>query len=254
MIELEKLTKRYGDFLAVDGVSLTIDAGRIFGLLGPNGAGKTTTLRMIAGILEPDSGRVRICGHDMAAEPLAARAALGFVPDRPFVYEKLTGAELLRFTAGLHGISGPALESRIDELLVLWDLLPWRDQLVESYSHGMRQKLILSSALVHGPDVLVIDEPMVGLDPRSARLLKSLLRTYADRGGTVLVSTHTLELAEVLCDELAVVDRGRVAAAGSLAELRIVAETADAGLEEVFLRITRGAADAEIASVLEDLA
>ena len=254
MIELEALTKRYGDFLAVDRVSLTIGAGRIFGLLGPNGAGKTTTLRMIAGILEPDGGQVRIGGHDMAGEPMAARAVLGFVPDRPFVYEKLTGAELLRFTAGLHEISGPSLERRIDELLELWDLLPWRDQLVESYSHGMRQKLILSSALVHGPDVLVIDEPMVGLDPRSARLLKSLLRTYADRGGTVLVSTHTLELAEVLCDELAVMDRGRVAASGSLTDLRRAAETKDAGLEEIFLKITRGAEDSEITAVLGDLA
>ncbi len=254
MIELEGLTKRYGEFLAVDGVTLTIGVGRIFGLLGPNGAGKTTTLQMIAGILEPDSGRVRIGGHDMAGEPMAARAILGFVPDRPFVYEKLTGAELLLFTAGLHGISGPSLERRIDELLELWDLLPWRDQLVESYSHGMRQKLILSSALVHGPDVLVIDEPMVGLDPRSARLLKSLLRTYADNGGTVLVSTHTLELAEVLCDELAVIDRGRVTASGTLADLRRVAETEDAGLEEIFLKITRGAAESEIAAVLGILA
>jgi len=253
LIELEMLTKRYGDFLAVDGVSLTIGSGRIFGLLGPNGAGKTTTLRMIAGILEPDSGRVKIGGHDMASDPIAARGALGFVPDRPFVYEKLTGAELLRFTAGLHGMSGSALERKIDELLDLWDLLPWRDQLVESYSHGMRQKLILSSALVHGPDVLVIDEPMVGLDPRSARLLKSLLRVYADRGGTVLVSTHTLELAEVLCDELAVIDQGRVAASGSLEDLRVAARTADAGLEEVFLRITRGSAETEIAAILGDV-
>ena len=253
MIRLDGLTKRYGAFVAVDGISLVIGEGRIFGLLGPNGAGKTTTLRMIAGILEPDEGQIQIGPHDMALEPLAARKMLGFVPDRPFVYEKLTGAELLRFTAGLHDLSGPAVERRIDELLELWDLLPWRDQLVESYSHGMRQKLIISSALVHRPDVLVIDEPMVGLDPRSARLLKYLLRAYADRGGTVLVSTHTLELAEVLCDELAVIDRGRIAASGSLADLRRAAESEDAGLEDVFLKITRGAQEAGIAAVLGSL-
>ncbi len=239
MIELERLSKSFGDFVAVDDLNLRIEAGRIFGLLGPNGAGKTTTLSMIAGILVPTVGRVRIDGRDMTTEPLAARAALGFVPDRPFVYEKLTGAELLRFTAGLHGRSGAELEKRIDELLELWDLLPWRDQLIESYSHGMRQKLILSSALVHQPRVLVIDEPMVGLDPRSARLLREVLRGHADAGGTVLVSTHTLELAEALCDELAIMDRGRLAATGNLADLRVAARAGDAGLEQVFLAITR---------------
>ena len=253
MIELVALTKSYGDFVAVDRLSASIGAGKIFGLLGPNGAGKTTTLRMIAGILEPDSGRVLIAGRDMAEEPLATRALLGFVPDRPFVYEKLTGAELLRFSAGLHGMEGDTVERRIDELLDLWDLAPWRDQLVESYSHGMRQKLILSSAFVHAPRVLVIDEPMVGLDPRSARLLKDLLRTYADRGGTVLVSTHTLELAEVLCDELAIIDGGRIAVSGTLEDLRRAAESHDAGLEQLFLQITRGESDSRIASVLNAL-
>ena len=253
MIELEALTKRYGDFVAVDRLSASIPAGTIFGLLGPNGAGKTTTLRMIAGILEPDSGRVIIAGRDMAEEPMATRALLGFVPDRPFVYEKLTGAELLRFSAGLYGMQGETVERRIDELLELWDLSPWRDQLIESYSHGMRQKLILSSAFVHGPEVLVIDEPMVGLDPKSARLLKDLLRTYADRGGTVLVSTHTLELAEVLCDQLAIIDGGRIAVSGSLNDLQRAAESQDARLEQLFLRITRGETDSRIASVLNAL-
>jgi ABC-2 type transport system ATP-binding protein len=178
---------------------------------------------------------------------------LGFVPDRPFVYEKLTGGELLRFTAGLHGISGSAVERRIDELLDLWDLVPWKDHLVESYSHGMRQKLILSSALVHAPRVLVIDEPMVGLDPKSARILKDLLRKFADRGGTILVSTHTLELAEVLCDEIAIIDRGRIAVAGTIEDLRMASESQDAGLEQLFLRITRGETDHRIASLLDAL-
>ncbi|MGI9038861.1 MAG: ABC transporter ATP-binding protein [Gemmatimonadota bacterium] len=251
MIRLDGLTKRYGNFTAVDGLDLQIDAGIIFGLLGPNGAGKTTTLRMIAGILEPDAGTVLIAGHDIVREPIAARSFLGFVPDRPFVYEKLTGAELLRFTAGLHGLEGPEVETRIDELLTLWDLSSWRDQLIESYSHGMRQKVIISSALVHQPKVLVIDEPMVGLDPRSARLLKNILRSYAASGGTALVSTHTLDLAETLCDRLAVIDRGKVLAAGTLDDLRRTAAAEEAGLEEVFLRITRGATDDDIQRALE---
>ncbi len=250
MIRLSGLTKRYGEFLAVDGIDLAVSSGEIVGLLGPNGAGKTTTLRMIAGILEPDGGTVTIGGHDIVDEPAAARALLGFVPDRPFVYEKLTGAELLRFTAGLYAMSGPELEARIDELLELWDLSPWRDQLIESYSHGMRQKAIISSALVHRPQALVIDEPMVGLDPRSARLLKDLLRSYADGGGAVLVSTHTLELAETLGDRLAVIDQGRIVAEGTMEDLRRTAETTEGGLEEVFLRITRGATDDEIGRVI----
>ena len=250
MILLENLTKRYGDFTAVDGIDLEIEAAQIFGLLGPNGAGKTTTLRMIAGILKPDSGRVIVAGHDNVIEPIEARKILGFVPDRPFVYDKLTGAELLRFSAGLYGLEGAEVEARIDELLMLWDLAPWKDQLVESYSHGMRQKLIISSALIHRPGVLVVDEPMVGLDPRSAWLLKDVLRKFADNGGTALVSTHTLELAESLCDRLAVIDRGRVMASGSIDDLRREARSETAGLEEIFLKITRGATDSEISRVV----
>jgi ABC-2 type transport system ATP-binding protein len=250
MILLESLTKRFGSFTAVDGIDLRIERAQIFGLLGPNGAGKTTTLRMIAGILRPDAGRVVVDGHDNVAAPIAARRVMGFVPDRPFVYEKLTGAELLRFTAGLYGLRGVEIETRIEELLELWDLTPWKDQLVDSYSHGMRQKLIISSALVHWPKVLVIDEPMVGLDPRSAWLLKDVLRTFAGNGGTALVSTHTLELAESLCDRLAVIDRGQVVASGSMADLRREAAAEDAGLEELFLKITRGASDRQIADIV----
>lgn len=250
MILLEGLTKRYGDLVAVDALDLEIPAGRIFGLLGPNGAGKTSTLRMIAGILRPDAGRVLIGGHDVVLEPYAAKQRLGFVPDRPFVYEKLTGTELLRFVAGLYGQSGPRVDARIDELLALWDLEAFRDELIESYSHGMRQKLIISSALVHRPDVWVIDEPMVGLDPRSARLLKDLMRAFAQRGGTLLISTHTLEFAEALCDRMAVIQSGRIVAEGSMIELRNTAAGADGRLESIFLRLTGGAAEREMARVL----
>ena len=171
MIELLHLTKDYGSFRAVDDVTLHVPRGALYAFLGPNGAGKTTTLRMIAGILRPTAGRVLIGGDDVIADPMAAKARLGFIPDRPFVYEKLTGAEFLRFVAGLYGQDGQLVERRIDELLDIFELASWKNELVESYSHGMRQKLIISSALIHRPEVIVVDEPMVGLDPRAARLL-----------------------------------------------------------------------------------
>jgi ABC-2 type transport system ATP-binding protein len=192
MIELRGLTKRYGTFTAVDAIDLTVPRGELFGFLGPNGAGKTTTLRMIAGILQPTGGSVCIAGIDLATDPIAAKAKLGFIPDRPFIYEKLTGAEFLRFVAGLYDQSGPVVERRMTELLALFDLLDWQDELVESYSHGMRQKLIISSAFLHRPEVIVVDEPMVGLDPKAAKVLKDLFREYTRRGHTIMMSTHTL--------------------------------------------------------------
>ena len=205
---------------------------------------------MIAGILQPDEGRVLIEGFDVVEEPCRAKQRLGFIPDRPFVYEKLTGAELLRFVAGLYGQQGEEVEERIRELLRLWDLERWTDELVEAYSHGMRQKLIISAALVHRPSVLVIDEPMVGLDPRAARLLKDLLRAFAKDGGTVLVSTHTLEFAEVLCDRMALIQTGRIVAEGTMDELRAQAESEGSGLEEIFLKLTGGASERELMAVL----
>jgi ABC-2 type transport system ATP-binding protein len=250
MIQLQQLTKQYGSFTAVDGIDLEVPAGNLYGLLGPNGAGKTTTLRMIAGILQPDGGRVLIEGFDVVEEPYKAKQRLGFIPDRPFVYEKLTGAELLRFVAGLYGQEGEEVEDRIRELLELWDLERWADELVEAYSHGMRQKLIVSAALVHRPSVLVIDEPMVGLDPRAARLLKDLLRAFSTSGGTVLVSTHTLEFAEVLCDRMAVIQTGRIVAEGTMDELRDQAQSEASGLEDIFLRLTGGASERELMAVL----
>ncbi len=246
MIRLTHLTKRYGSFTAVDGLSLDIPAGTLFGFLGPNGAGKTTTLRMIAGILKPSSGVVEIAGEDIHRNPLAAKARLGFIPDRPFVYDKLTGAEFLRFTASLYGQEGDGVERRINELLEVFELTPWKDELTESYSHGMRQKLIISSALVHRPEVIVVDEPMVGLDPKSGRLLKDLLRRFVERGGTVLMSTHTLEIAEGMCDRIAIILKGKLIAYGTMAELREQHVGGDASLEELFLKLTGGLTEREL--------
>ena len=251
MIELTQLTKRYGRFTAVAGIDLTIPKGELYGLLGPNGAGKTTTMRMIAGILQPTSGTVRIAGIDIQAQPLVAKAHLGFIPDRPFVYDKLTGAEFLRFVAGLYGQGGKLIERRIDELLELFELDAWKDELTEAYSHGMRQKLIISSALVHRPDVIVVDEPMVGLDPKSARLLKDLLREFVTRGGTVLMSTHTLEIAEAMCDRIAIVPGGRIAAEGTMDALRLQTSSGDASLEELFLKLTGGLSERELSDLFE---
>lgn len=251
MIELTGLTKRYGRFTAVDGINLTIPRGELYGLLGPNGAGKTTTMRMIAGILQPTSGVVKISGINIQEDPLVAKSRLGFIPDRPFVYDKLTGVEFLRFVAGLYGMGGPEVEDRIDELLELFDLSRWKHELTESYSHGMRQKLIISSALVHLPEVIVVDEPMVGLDPKSARLLKDMLREFVTRGGTVLMSTHTLEIAEAMCDRIAIVQAGRIAAAGTMEELRHQTSSGDVSLEEVFLKLTGGLSERELSDLFQ---
>ncbi len=251
MIRLDDLTKRYGTFTAVAGIHLHVPRGHLYGFLGPNGAGKTTTLRMIAGILRPTAGRIWLGGVDLLADPMTAKARLGFIPDRPFVYEKLTGGEFLRFVAGLYGQDGEAVERRIDELLDLFELTHWRDELVEAYSHGMRQKLIISSALVHRPELIVVDEPMVGLDPRGARLLKDIFREFVARGGTILMSTHTLEVAEAMCDRIAIIQAGRIVAHGTMAELREQTAGGDASLEELFLRLTGGPAVRELAAILE---
>src|SRR5688500_12290005 len=250
MIELKALTKRYGSFTAVDALDLQVPKGELFGFLGPNGAGKTTTLRMIAGILRPTAGTVRIGGVDVAANPMQAKAILGYIPDRPFIYEKLTGAEFLRFVAGLYSQNGKDIEHRGHELLSLFDLNEWRDELVESYSHGMRQKLIISSAFIHKPDVIVVDEPMVGLDPKAARILKDLFREYTRRGHTIMMSTHTLEVAETMCDRIGIIQGGKIVAAGTVAELRAGGDNHGRGLEEIFLRLTGDNAARELVAVL----
>ncbi len=252
MIRLEGLTKTYGKFVAVDNIDLHVPRGTMFGFLGPNGAGKTTTLRIIAGIMRPTAGRIWLGGDDVVADPMAAKARLGFIPDRPFLYEKLTGAEFLRFVAGLYRQDGEVVEKRIDELLDVFELSRWKHELIESYSHGMRQKLIISSALIHRPECIVVDEPMVGLDPKAARLLKDIFRQFVDRGGTILMSTHTLEIAETMCDRITIIQTGKIVAQGTMAELREQTAAGDASLEELFLKLTGGAAIRELTAVLED--
>jgi ABC-2 type transport system ATP-binding protein len=250
VIRLTSLTKRYGNFTAVDNINLHVPPGELFGFLGPNGAGKTTSLRMIAGILKPTSGTVEIGGVDIEKDPITAKSKLGFIPDRPFIYEKLTGIEFLRFVAGLYGQAGNEVEHRARELLALFDLDDWREELVESYSHGMRQKLIVSSAFVHRPQVVVVDEPHVGLDPKSIKILRELFREYARRGHTIMMSTHTLETAESLCDRIAIIVNGKIGLLGTMDELRQQSKHGG-GLEEIFLKLTGENAARDLVEVLD---
>jgi ABC-2 type transport system ATP-binding protein len=246
MILVENLVKTFGSFRAVDNVSLEVPAGEIHGFLGPNGAGKTTTIRMIAGLLKPTAGRVTIEGHDLAREPEAAKGALGFIPDRPFLYEKLTAAEFLRFHGGLYGMEGEAALARAAELLALFELVAWKDELVESFSHGMKQRLVMCSAFLHRPRAVLVDEPMVGLDPRGARLIKEIFRVMSRRGVAILMSTHTLEVAEEMCDRISIILGGRIIARGTVTELHALAGTDDPQLTPVFLKLTGGGAYQEI--------
>jgi ABC-2 type transport system ATP-binding protein len=238
MIRFDGVTKHYGTFTAVHPLDLHVGRGELFGFLGPNGAGKTTTIRMATGVLQPSAGSIHIAGVDMQRDPVGAKRHIGYIPDRAGLYEKLTGAEFLHFVSGLWGRDDAASRRRADELLELFELTAWKDTLIESYSHGMRQKLLIGSALVHGPDVIIVDEPMVGLDPKAARLMKDLLRAFVDQGGTVFLSTHTLEVAETLCDRIAILHHGSIIAAGTMQDLRSEAAAGTAGLEEIFLKLT----------------
>jgi ABC-2 type transport system ATP-binding protein len=246
VIEVVDLVKRYGTFTAVDGVSLDVQPGEIHGFLGPNGAGKTTTIRMIAGLLKPTAGRIRVNGHDTAAAPEQAKASLGFIPDRPFVYEKLTAGEFLRFHAGLYGLDGGVVQDRAREMLGIFELAKWEDELIESFSHGMKQRLVMAAAFMHRPKAILVDEPMVGLDPRGARLIKDVFRRMSGRGVAILMSTHTLEVAEEMCDRISIILKGRIIARGTVEELRALAGSPGEELTPVFLKLTGGSALQEI--------
>ena len=250
MIAIENLVKKYGTFTAVDGVSLEVKPGEIHGFLGPNGAGKTTTIRMIAGLLKPTSGRILVNDHDLAREPEAAKASLGFIPDRPFIYEKLTAGEFLRFHGGLYGMADDAVGPRATEMLELFELGRWEHELVESFSHGMKQRLVMCAAFLHRPKAVLVDEPMVGLDPRGARLIKDVFRKMAEHGVAILMSTHTLEVAQEMCDRIAIILKGQIIARGTVADVKALAGGSDQHLTEVFLRLTGGSGLQEIDEVL----
>ncbi len=249
MIVTKALTKQYGDKFAVNQVNFEVYGGEIFGFLGPNGAGKTTTIKMIVGLLRPSSGVVRVGGYDVVAQPLQAKTLSGYVPDQPNLYAKLSGREMLRFVGDLYDIPRAEAERRSDELLRRFDLLEAADNLIDSYSHGMRQKTALAAALLHQPRLLVLDEPTVGLDPKSARLIKDILRQLADQGTAVFLSTHILEIAERMCDRVGIINRGELIAVGTLAQLRQLG-AGEGSLEDIFLQLTGGPDAFDVAEVL----
>jgi ABC-2 type transport system ATP-binding protein len=257
MIAVQDLRKHYGSFTAVDRVNLDVQPGQIHGFLGPNGAGKTTTIRMIAGLLKPTSGRIIVNGHDLATDPESAKASLGFIPDRPYIYEKLTAGEFLHFHAGLYGMSGNGTAKRVHEMLELFELGRWEHELVESFSHGMKQRLVMCAAFLHHPKAVLVDEPMVGLDPRGAKLIKSVFKRMSDHGVAILMSTHTLEVAQEMCDRISIILKGRIIASGTVDELRALATDAGAQqqgkaaeLTEVFLKLTGGTGLQEIDEIV----
>ncbi len=253
MIRLYDIEKRFGDFKAVVDLSIEVPPGEIYGFLGPNGAGKTTTIKLLAGLLTPSRGRVVINGHDMAREPAEAKRIIGFIPDRPFIYEKLTGFEFLNFVTGLYGANSRSITRKIEGMLRLFDLEDWAFDLIETYSHGMRQRLIMASALIHDPKVLVVDEPLVGLDPLGARLVKRIFRGFAEKNKTIFMSTHTLEIAQDLCSRIGIISKGRLVAEGTIEELKEQAGAeGSANLEQLFLKLTGSPSVEESLEVLEE--
>jgi ABC-2 type transport system ATP-binding protein len=239
VLELAGVSKRYGSFLALEGIDLQLRRGQVLGFVGPNGAGKTTTLRLITGLLRPSAGQVRVCGFDVERQPLEAKRRIGYISDRPFLYERLTGSEFLRFVAGLFGLPPAQIEESSRHWLERFELTSWAGEPIQAYSHGMRQRLLLCAALLHQPALLVMDEPMVGLDPHGAARLKQTIVELARRQGlAVILSTHTLDVVEQVCDRLAIIDHGRLVAGGTLEEVRRAHQAEQGRLEELFLRLT----------------
>lgn len=237
IVRLDGVSKSFGVRRAVRDLSLSLHAREVFAFLGPNGAGKTTTLKMTCGLLRPDGGQITVCGRSMVLDAAVAKREIAYVPDQPFLYDKLTGREFIRFTQEMYGVERAVADERLRELSQRLDMEGFLDQLTEHYSHGMKQKVALAAALIHAPRVLVVDEPMVGLDPRTIRVMKTIFREIADGGGTVFMSTHVLDVAEVVADRIGIIHEGRLVALGTLEELRRNASHS-ARLEDIFLRLT----------------
>jgi ABC-2 type transport system ATP-binding protein len=239
MIVIENLTKQFGEKKAVNSLNLSIEEGEIFGFLGPNGAGKTTTIKILTGLLKPSSGKVTIGGFDILTAPQAAKYITGYVPEDPFVYDKLTGREFLQLVGGLYSLKDKEIEAQIDYWTEFFQLESYMDTLTESYSHGTKQKIVMSAALMHNPKLMIIDEPMVGLDPISTRKVKDLIKSKAQEGTTIFLSTHILSVAEELCDRVGIIHQGVLIATGSLSEVKQLSKTEDkVSLETVFLKLT----------------
>ncbi len=236
MIRAERLVKSYGNFLAVAGLDLRVAPGQVVALLGPNGAGKSTTIKALVGLIRPTAGRVSVGGFDLASDGVKAKAEFGYVPDRPYLYPKLSGRELLRFLGRVRSV--PEAEERATELLRRFELTGAADALIETYSHGMRQRLTFAAALLHAPKALIVDEPMVGLDPRGARDVRLLLREFSAQGGALLLTTHSMEVAEAVSDRVLLMARGKIQAEGTLAQLRSRVGQDAASLEAIFLQLT----------------
>lgn len=240
MIQFENVTRRYGNKVAVSELTLEIPAGQLFAFLGPNGAGKTTTIKMIVGLLRPSSGTIRLCGHDVTQDNTAANRLLGYVPDVPYLYDKLSGREFLQFIAEMYGMDKRQSDDKIAQHVDAFQLHDFVEDLTESYSHGMKQRLAFAAALIHDPKILVIDEPMVGLDPRSVRLVKDLLRAKAAAGQTIFMSTHLLAIAEEIADRVGIVEEGRLQFLGTIDELRTQVATRETSLEHLYLSFVAG--------------
>jgi len=237
-LKLMGVAKRYGDITAVDYIDLDVESGEIFGLLGPNGSGKTTTLKMILGLVKPDSGSVNVLGVKVEDDPISVKKQVGYVPESPRLYEFLTGLEYLDFIADIYGIAVSEKKTRIEEYLQALELEGREGDMISSYSHGMKQKITLISAFLHKPKLLLLDEPLSGLDPRSARIVKDLLRKLASQGVTTIMSTHILEIAQAMCDRIAIMYEGRLLALGNMEELRQKAKLPGLDLEDIFLKLT----------------
>ena len=238
MISIKGLVKKYDALLAVDGLNLEIPAGELFGFIGPNGAGKTTTIKLLVGLLKPSSGTIQIDNLDIKQDTIQAKKIIGYIPDRPFLYHKLTGWEYLEFVSGLYSMDPDIAREEAEKFFTFFDLQDFADELIEGYSHGMKQKLVIAGALIHSPKVVIVDEPLVGLDPKGARQVKQLFQGLCRNGTTIFMSTHSLGVAENMCHRVGIIQQGKMIAIGTVEQLRSQAEHQHGDLEDVFLKLT----------------